>query len=75
MAVNENARGLGYGSRILEGLEAEATRRDAQKLVSNSRDNAAEFYAKNGFVVVGEPKRFSARFAMCEWRSRCHKNP
>ena len=33
MAVDENARGCGYGSRILEGLEAEATRRGAQKLV------------------------------------------
>ena len=29
MAVDENARGRGYGSRILEGLEAEATRRAA----------------------------------------------
>ena len=27
MAVDENARGRGYGRRILAGLEAEATRR------------------------------------------------
>ena len=40
MAVHENARGRGYGSRILEGLEAEATRRGAQKVVLNARDNA-----------------------------------
>jgi len=33
MAVDENARGHGYGSRILEGLEAEATRRGTQKVV------------------------------------------
>jgi N-acetylglutamate synthase-like GNAT family acetyltransferase len=31
MAVDENARGRGYGSRILEGLKAEATRCGAQK--------------------------------------------
>jgi hypothetical protein len=33
MAVDQNARGRGYGSRILEGLEAEATRRVAQRVV------------------------------------------
>ena len=54
MAVDENARGHGYGSRILEGLEAEATRRGTQKLVLNARDNATEFYAELGYVVVGE---------------------
>ncbi len=54
MAVDENARGCGYGRRILEGLEAEATRRGAQKLVLNARDNVTEFYAKHGYAVVGE---------------------
>jgi len=54
MAVDENARGRGYGSRILEGLEAEATRRGAQKLVLGARDNATEFYTEHGYVVVGE---------------------
>jgi ribosomal protein S18 acetylase RimI-like enzyme len=54
MAVDENARGRGYGRRILEGLEAEATRHGAQKLVLNARDNATEFYAKHEYVVVGE---------------------
>src|SRR5438477_13008425 len=39
MAVDENARGRGYGSRILQGLEAEAARRGAQKLVLNAPDN------------------------------------
>ena len=48
MALTRTRVVAATGSRILEGLEAEATRRDAQKLVSNSRDNAAEFYAKNG---------------------------
>ena len=40
--------------RILEGLEAEATRSGAQKLVLNARDNATDFYAELGDVVVGE---------------------
>ena len=46
--------GRGYGSRILEGLEAEAARRGAQKVVLNSRDNLTEFYAKHNYAVVGE---------------------
>src|SRR5437868_15304007 len=75
MAVDENARGRGYGSRILEGLRAEAARRGAQKVVLNARDNVTEFYAEHDYAVVGELKRFSARFAMCGWPSRCHKNP
>jgi N-acetylglutamate synthase-like GNAT family acetyltransferase len=54
MAVDENARGRGYGRRILEGLEAEAARRGAQKLVLNARDNVTEFYAKHDYAVVGE---------------------
>ena len=51
MAVDENARGRGYGRRIFEGLEAEATRRGAEKFVLNAGDNATEFYAKHGYVV------------------------
>ena len=39
MAFDENARGRGYGRRILEGLEAAAARRGTQKLVLNARDN------------------------------------
>jgi predicted GNAT family N-acyltransferase len=54
MAVDENARGRGYGSRILEGLEAEAARRGAQKVVLNARDNVTEFYAKHDYEMVGE---------------------
>ena len=54
MAVDENARGCGYGSRILEGLEAEAARRGDQKAVLNARDNVTEFYAKYVYEVVGE---------------------
>ena len=54
MAVDENSRGRGYGRRILEGSEAEVTRRGAQKLVLNARDDVTEFYAKHNYAVVGE---------------------
>jgi predicted GNAT family N-acyltransferase len=54
MAVDENRRGRGYRSRILEGLEAEAARRGARNVVLNARDNAAELYANHGYVAVGE---------------------
>ena len=54
MAVDQNARDRGYGSRILEGLEAEATRRGAQKVALNARDDVTEFYAQHDYAVVGE---------------------
>jgi len=49
-------RGCGYGSGILEGLEAEAARGDAQKVVLNARDNVTQFYAKHNYAVVDEAK-------------------
>ena len=47
---DENVRGRGYGSRILKGLEAEAARRGAKKVVLNARDSATEFYARHGYA-------------------------
>ena len=47
-------RAVAATGRILEGLEAEAARRGAQKLVLNARDNVTEFYAKHDYAVVGE---------------------
>jgi hypothetical protein len=41
-------------TRILEGLEAEAARRSAQKVVLNARDDVTEFYSKHDYAVVGE---------------------
>src|SRR5436190_7709138 len=46
MAVAEEVRGRNYGSRILEGLEAEARNRGAHKIVLNSRENARDFYLR-----------------------------
>jgi hypothetical protein len=47
LAIDGNARRSVYWSRILEGLEAEAT------LVLKARDNVTEFYAKHDYAVVG----------------------
>ena len=47
-------RGRGYGSCILKGLEAEAARRGARKVVLSARDNVTGFYAKHAYAVVGE---------------------
>ena len=54
MAVDEHARGCGYGGRILEALEAEARGRGVRKIVLNARDNAVAFYRKRGYDVIGD---------------------
>ena len=60
MAVAENARGCGYGRRILDGLEAEAWVQGVRKIVLNSREDVTEFCRKRGYQVIGEPKRYLA---------------
>jgi len=60
------------GNRILEGLEGEAARRGAQKVMLNARDDVTEFYAKHDYAVIGEAERFSARFGTYGCKSRCH---
>ena len=54
MAVVENARGCGYGSRILNALETKARRHGARKIVLNARDNTVEFYRKRGYDIIGD---------------------
>ena len=54
MAVAENARGCGYGSRTLDALEAEARATGARKIVLNARDKAVEFYQKRGYDILGD---------------------
>ena len=50
----KGARGSGYESRILRGLESEAARRGVQKIVLDARDNVTEFYRRHGYAVIGE---------------------
>ena len=54
MAVNEDARGRGYGGRILKALEAEARRRQARKIVLNARENVVQFYLRHDYAVTGQ---------------------
>jgi hypothetical protein len=42
------------GDAFSRDWRPEATRRGAQKVVLNARDNVTEFYAELGYVVVGE---------------------
>ena len=54
MAVDPDWDRSGLGSRILQGLEAEARKRGAQRVVLNSRDKAIGFYEKHGYTLSGE---------------------
>ena len=54
MAVDEHARGRGYGGRILKALEAEARRRKARKIVLNARENVVQFYLRHDYAVTGQ---------------------
>ena len=54
MAVDDSVQGQGYGSAILAGLEAEAKRFGALRIVLNARDNAIKFYEKHGYTVIQE---------------------
>jgi predicted GNAT family N-acyltransferase len=54
MAVDEHARGRGYGGRILKALEAEARRRKARKIVLNARGNVVQFYLRHDYAVTGQ---------------------
>jgi predicted GNAT family N-acyltransferase len=54
MAVDEHARGRGYGGRILKALEAEARPRKARKIVLNARENVVQFYLRHGYAVTGQ---------------------
>jgi predicted GNAT family N-acyltransferase len=55
MAVLRNARGQGYGDRLLQALVSEARRRGHKEVRLSAQRTAQGFYAKNGFQVVGEP--------------------
>jgi thioesterase domain-containing protein len=54
MAVKSNRRKRGMGSLLLVTLESLAKREGAKRLVCNSREDAIQFYEKNGFERRGE---------------------
>lgn len=55
MAVLKQARGQGYGARLLQALLREARRRSNTEVRLSAQRTAEKFYAAHGFEVVGEP--------------------
>jgi predicted GNAT family N-acyltransferase len=55
MAVLKEARGQGYGARLLQALLLEARRRSNKEVRLSAQRTAEKFYAAHGFVGVGEP--------------------
>jgi predicted GNAT family N-acyltransferase len=55
MAVLKEARGQGYGARLLQALLLEARRRGNKEVRLSAQRTAEHFYAGHGFVVDGDP--------------------
>jgi predicted GNAT family N-acyltransferase len=55
MAVLKEARGNGYGARLLQALIRCARQRRHKEVRLNAQRTAESFYAAHGFVAVGEP--------------------
>ncbi len=53
MAVEPERRGSGLGGQILELLEARAKMEGAKRIVLNAREEAAEFYRRHGYHIIG----------------------
>ena len=53
MAVKEKFRGKGLGTLVLKFLEEKAKERKFTKIILDARDNAVDFYKKNGYKVEG----------------------
>ena len=55
MAVRKEARGQGYGARLLQALLREARRRSNKEVRLSAQRSAEGFYSIHGFSVCGEP--------------------
>jgi ribosomal protein S18 acetylase RimI-like enzyme len=51
MAVDEQWRNRGLGTRILDSLESQARSQSVERIVLNSREDAVGFYVKHGYQV------------------------
>ncbi len=54
MAVDERYRGQGLGRRIMSRLEQAARDVGVRSIVLQARENAVDFYARQGYEVVGD---------------------
>ena len=52
MAIDENFQRKGIGVKIIELLEAEAKKKQINKIVLNARNHVIEFYKKSGYKTV-----------------------
>ena len=53
MAVDEKFQGTGAGTLVLKGLEEHARKNNAEEIILNARENAINFYLKNGYEIIG----------------------
>ncbi len=54
MAVHENFRGLGLGSKVLRYIENKAKEKNLSKIILDAREPAVHFYEKHGYKVIAE---------------------
>lgn len=54
MAVSPNSQGKGLGKKVLLALEAKAVELGMRNIVLNARENAVNFYLRNGYHITGE---------------------
>lgn len=52
MAVRDEYQGKGIGKKVIQELERIARARNIKLLCLDSRENAVEFYKKNGFQIT-----------------------
>ena len=52
MAIDENFQRKGIGVKIIELLEAEAKKKQINKIILNARNHVIEFYEKSGYKAV-----------------------
>ena len=52
MAVSDDLQGKGLGSRIISSLEDVARENGNKWMILSARENALEFYKKNGYKIV-----------------------
>ena len=52
MAIDENFQRKGIGVKVIELLEAEAKKKQINKIVLNAINHVIEFYAKSGYKAV-----------------------
>ena len=52
MAIDEHFQRKGIGVKVIELLEAEAKKKQINKIVLNARNHVIKFYAKSGYRAV-----------------------